>query len=321
MEKRLLFVCGFPSGGTDLLKTILNAHPEIYLNGEMPLLWKIADYGYQFDTKFLQLEDIREFQSILRKLNIWNNIENIDHDFSAELMKRGELSLNDVLYICFSKNNRLIWGNKTPQNTENIDKLSAVFPDAIFLIIVRDVRDVCLSWSNKWGKDITLCADKWSSRMERGYSYASQLDANRTFFVKFESLLGDSEPTIRGICSFLQLSFSTRMIEHEKYTSNNIDGKRNYGREIIVDNMNKWRTQLSGSRLKRIEEITYDGMKFFDYKIMQATEPITITSTEIFWGKGRDGLALVFVGNRARKNNSLIQRGRDLCIQLKKLTS
>lgn len=110
------------------------------------------------------------------------------------------------------------------------------------------------------------------------------------------------------------------MVEHEKHTSNHIDGKRNYGRKISTDNKNKWRTHLHEGELNRIEEIAYNGMKLFDYGILQATEAKAITTSEVLRGRGRDALAMIFVGNRYRQNNSLKQRGKALWTKAKKLT-
>ena len=87
MEK-LLFLCGFPSGGTDLVKTMLNAHPDINLNGEMPFLIDLGDYGYDFGYKFQTLDTVECFKRLLGKLDIWNNLNNIGFDFS-ELLKQG----------------------------------------------------------------------------------------------------------------------------------------------------------------------------------------------------------------------------------------
>ena len=39
-----VFICGFPSSGTDLLKNIINAHTAVFLGGEFPLLARLARY-------------------------------------------------------------------------------------------------------------------------------------------------------------------------------------------------------------------------------------------------------------------------------------
>ena len=318
MTKKLLFICGFPSGGTDLTKTLLNAHPDIYINGEMPFLKNLAEYGCRQGTVFTELKEIEEFQRVLKDLNIWGNVENVGHDFSADLEIKGKLQLDDVLRICFSSCERQVWGNKTPQNTENIAALSRLFPEAHFLIVTRDVRDVCLSWKKKWGKDMIWCASKWANRMAKGWEAAQKLSSERYLFVKFEDILLDTEVVCRRICRFLDIPFSDRMLEHHKYTERKIDGKLNYGQPIKRDNKQKWRERLPDRKVKRIEEIAFDTMKLLDYPVALATHNRPITSWEIWHGRFNDAAALLLVGNRASQQNGIDQRIRSLVFEVKK---
>jgi len=317
-ENILLFVGGFPGGGTDLIKTIMNSHPEIYLNGEMPLLKNIEDYGYGPQSKFKSLEEIQSFQHVLSKMNLWNNIENINHDFSEEINKFDSLSRDEILKVCFSKDERRVWGNKTPQNTENIELLSNLFPDARFLIITRDVRDICLSWRDKWGKDMIWCASKWSDRMSVSWNASRRMEGKRVLFIRYEDLLLDTESTLQMICNFLFIPFSEKLLEHHKYTSELIDGKRNYGRKIIKDNIAKWRNNLSEVFVERIEEIAFNAMETFNYEIVYANHWKPITNLEKWRGKINDAFALALVGNRAKEKNDISQRARDIIFQLRK---
>ncbi len=315
---KLLFVCGFPSGGTDLTKTVLNAHPQIYLNGEMPLLKNLYQYGYDDKTTFESPAEIEEFQNALRKINTWDNIQNVDHDFRDEFQIRETLSLEDALKISFADQDRDVWGNKTPQNTENIDVLSRMFPDAYFLIVARDVRDVCLSWRNKWDKDLLLCASKWAERMMRGRRSSEALPDGRHLFIKFEDLLSTTEACCRTMCAFLEIPFSDRMLQHNKYTPERLDGKINYGREILADNKDKWRRSLSQAQTVRIEEIAFETMRAFNYEIAFADRPRPITEVEKARGVVNDTWATVFTGNRSSQQNTFGQRMRDLAWELKK---
>ena len=315
---KLLFVCGFPGGGTDLTKTILNAHPNIYINGEMPFLKNIAHYGYSQETIFTHISEIRAFQRVLAQINTWSNIENINYDFSIEMDAKGVLRLDQVLQICFSRHNSQIWGNKTPQNTENIALLSTLFPDARFLIVTRDVRDVCLSWKNKWGKDMIWCAAKWTQRMKKGWLATQYILPERYLFVKFEDILSDTETACRKICHFLDIPFSDRMLEHHEHTTRKIDGKLNYGQPVKKDNKRKWEKQLSVETVRRIEEITLDTMNLLDYEAKYATTRQPISDWETWRGKWNDWWALLLVGNRASQQNGIGRRLQDLAFEFKK---
>lgn len=311
--QQTVFIAGFPSGGTDLTKTILNAHPDIYINGEMPFLYQLEQLGFSADD-LMTPSEVEQLRIFLKERNINGSIENVDVPFLGEV----SIPLQDALYNLFSTQERNVWGNKTPQNTQRISELSRIFPKAKFIIVVRDVRDVCLSWYDKWGKDMKWCAAKWSERMKQAWTFNQQLSPQQCIFVNFESLLDDSESICRQLCSFLEIPFSACMLEHHKYTKHKVDGKRNYGQPILSTNKQKWRTRLSSAQIKRIEEIAYETMILFGYKPVYTTETRPITKVEYRLGQLRDISSLFLVGNRARTNNGLTKKIQTLSKKIKK---
>lgn len=312
----LLFVCGFPSGGTDLTKSILNAHPDVYLNGEMTRLPALAGHQYHAATVFRSMDDIVAFQRTLARLNTWGNISNLNHDFSPLLMQCGELAMLDVLKLSFSERERRVWGNKTPQNTENIATLHSIFPDARFLIVIRDVRDVCLSWHRKWTKSMPLCAHKWAVRMQTGQRQAASLPSGQALFVRYEDMLTDIERVCREICSFLELPFSPRMLEHHRFTQEIPDGKLKFGERIDPQNQNKWRSALSVIQVRRIEEIAYDAMCTLGYVPAAARGQKALTLMERLSGQCNDIWASLAVGNSSSRDNSIAVRLRTIARQI-----
>lgn len=302
-KQQLVFICGFPSGGTDLIKTILNAHPDVYFNGEMPWLYQVGQSGFSAD-RLMTASDVEQLRSFIKERDLWQNVENINASCTTGLSN----TLQSVLYKLFSNRERVIWGNKTPQNTEHMTELSQLFPEARFIIIVRDVRDVCLSYREKWGKDTNWCAAKWSQRLRQGWITSQNLPPQQTLFVHFESLLEDSQAVCQRLCDFLEIPFSERMLEHHQYTNRVIDGKRNYGRVILSNNQQKWRKGFSPKHIERIEEIAYETMKLFGYQPEYASHARPITNIEYRMGQCKDASALLLVGNRASANNSLTKR-------------
>jgi hypothetical protein len=314
-----LFICGFPSGGTDLLKTVLNAHPDVYINGEMPFLADILQLGYDCDTQFSTMDEIAAFIRSIEKLDEYGNFENIRYDYSTSLSMTHVLTLQHVIRKAFSSSSSPVWGNKTPQNTENITRLAKIFPGAKFLVITRDVRDVCLSHKNKWGKDMYLCADKWSSRMKSGWIASQQLDLGSCYFLKFEDLLSDTEYTAQEICKFVDIPFSPLMLEHHVHMKEGIDGKINYGQPVISSNQKKWLTSLTGKSINRIESIAFDSMTLLGYQIEYSECLSELSIVERILGRFRDILALIAVGNRASGNNGFFSRVGNVSFELKKL--
>jgi hypothetical protein len=313
---RLLFVGGFPSGGTDLLKTVLSAHPDISISGEMPQLVDLLKLGYDCRSRFSSPTKIEQLKLDLSKLDRWKNMSGFDRKISPQEYSI-PLSLQAVVERLVFDRSYAVVGNKTPQNTENILKLHRLFPTAHFLIVVRDVRDVCLSWRNKWGKDVYWCAAKWAERMALGKNHSYKLPGKQCAFIRFEDFLVSPETTGREICRFLDLPYSTRMLEHHKYIDKKVDGKINYGQAIKADNQQKWKKALPPSCITRIEEIAYQTMIEFGYQPEFATRAVPISKLAMGRGMLADSLAMIAVGNRAKKANNLSGRLSNLLYALK----
>jgi hypothetical protein len=308
--RTLLFLSGFGSGGTDLTKNILNAHPDIHLFSELPNLSIIQTHGYNNTTVFSDINEVIAFRELLRNLHFGDDFEKIDYNLATELLtnelaKKGVLSLEEVLRLCLSTKDALVWGAKIP--VWQVDVISELFPKAKFLIVTRDVRDVCLSWRDKWGKDMMWCSAKWAKRMHKGLEFVSKVRGSEYLILKFENILSEIEKICREICELLNIPFSDRMLNYHLYTER-WDGKRNYGQPIISKNKEKWRHELNRKTVKRIEEISFDSMKLLGYTPEFATESKPISIYEKLRGVFCDSWAILFVGNRTLKQNTFGRR-------------
>jgi Sulfotransferase family len=104
------------------------------------------------------------------------------------------------------------WIDSTPTNVPHMLRISRDFPDAQFVHIIRDARDVALSldkrhWSRPlpWDKKRSLLAAGlyWEWIVRKGRKNGSQLGA-RYIEVRYEDLVERPEPALRQIGTFLQ---------------------------------------------------------------------------------------------------------------------
>ena len=313
MNTGLVFLCGFPSSGTDLLKNVINSHPDVYISGEFPFLYRLAAaYG-----ETIAAGEIEEVIAALRKIDVYHNFANPRPDLPPDRA----YSFAEIYATMVTKTPRRWMGNKTPQNTEHIDALRLLFPKAKFIVITRDVRDIALSWANKWGKHEVLCAHKWNARMMRGAQLLKDLEPHDYLFLKYEKLLGDFEETARRICDFLAIEYHDSMKEFHKSVDHVVDGKLNYGRALMRDNANKWKTGLSSKEIRRIEEVAFEALRNFDYPLTLATKGRALTKWEKIFGFAHDIYALVFIGNRAIKGSKVRDRWKTIAFEVRKLYS
>ncbi len=310
------FICGFPSGGTDLLKTILNAHPLVHISSEMPFLFYLPKYGYSSASTFSVKADLESLRKLLRRFDVWNNLENIDG--TVDVPSDRTLRLSEVLHCWFSNSSRPVWGNKTPQNTEHIAELRSLFDKPKFILITRDVRDVCLSWRNKWGKNVFLCSLKWGQRMRSGIDELDKLNPEDSLILKYEDLVRDIKGTSQLLTQFLGIDYSDEMVDFHEHVKIKFDGKVNYGEPLKSSNTEKWRASFSPSEVKRIEEYSYDAMELLGYQPEYATRKKSLPSTLQLAYNAMDACSTIFSGNRYAADNGFLRRLKSIGIVAKR---
>lgn len=326
----MVFLCGFPGGGTDLLMSVLNAHPGIFIPGEFPFLPRLGDrYGAMIPAAELD-RLVRDFHNVDVYRTFRNHhYVNFQRNRKDEIERppppppeQGSYALATIYQWLLGVPPEVVWtGNKTPSNTEHIDRMTRMFPEARFIIVTRDVRDVVLTWKRKWGKDPLLTAWKYETRMRLGLEHVERLDEGRTLFVKFERLLTDLEEESRRMCEFLELEWDRRMIEFHEHTTKTIAGKPNWGAPLIPENRGKWRRELDEGTARRVEEIAYRAMTSLDYEPALASSPRPLRRRERAVGRIRDLYATVAVDNRYQRTNRARDRARNVLLNVRKLTT
>ena len=156
--KQIFFIAGTHKSGTTWLQLLLNAHPDVSCSGE----------GHFPQLCFYLKQALDEHDRVITRIN---------NGALKEIEGYRRLEQNDVARIyatCISivlakqsehKKASAI-GDKTPQNVRYLYALSALFPAAKFIHIVRDGRDCATS---VWFHNQRL-TKMWNGR-DRGLSF------------------------------------------------------------------------------------------------------------------------------------------------------
>lgn len=121
MLNKPIFLIGAARSGTTLLGEILSQHKELAYWVEPKYIWKYRSPNVYDD-----------FRS---EKDVTNDVQNfISNKFTSFLIK----------------NNKSRFLEKTPSNCFRISFIESIFPDAIYINIIRDGRDVTLSAYKKW---------------------------------------------------------------------------------------------------------------------------------------------------------------------------
>ncbi|MDQ3645989.1 MAG: sulfotransferase, partial [Actinomycetota bacterium] len=105
---------------------------------------------------------------------------------------------------------------KTPRYVEHIPFLADLFPDARFVHLVRDGRNVALSYADvPFGpKTVSEAARLWARRVSAGMAAGRTLPPGRYIELCYEDLVEDPEGEAKGLCTFLELPFDADMLDY-----------------------------------------------------------------------------------------------------------
>lgn len=134
----MLFACGAPKSGTTWLQRLLDAHPQIQCSGEghfiekfsVPLAKLLQDYAGQMNLVKERVYQGEDYYPPVTQ----DDLDRIVRGFILDrLMSRKPGP--EIRWI----------GDKTPRYALNLTSLLRLFPQARFISITRDPRDVTMS--------------------------------------------------------------------------------------------------------------------------------------------------------------------------------
>lgn len=197
MANRPIFIVGSERSGTTLMRSLINAHPNISCGEE---------------THFLSgLEGIVGSKWRLMK----------DYPFEKEYWYEKIRELFDGFKTeTAEKQGKSRWGDKTPIYVLKLDFINTLFPDCQVIHMIRDGRDVVASSMDRWGYRRGLSATKrWGKSVRAGQAFGRSVSPEKYIEIKYEELVLDSEGTMQRVCEFLQEPWEPELLEQGTYKS------------------------------------------------------------------------------------------------------
>ena len=210
------FIVGVPRSGTTMLRLMLDAHPDLAIPPEtyfVTNLIEAADGGAGPEQLANVLVSHRRFGDL--------GIE--EPELRRRLGAIGRPSGGDAVRVAFELyaegRGKSRWGDKTPAYLTNIAEIAGAVPEARFVHLIRDGRDVALSILRMPEVDrpmrnpdsVGLVATRWSRRIERARRQAEAVP--HYLEVRFEELVAAPETALRRVCEFIELEFTAVMLE------------------------------------------------------------------------------------------------------------
>lgn len=250
---------------------MLNAHPEVALPPESRFIIELYP-----GTDDIEVERFLEGLRTHRQFGTWN----LPLDaVAAELPDSGEVPYATAAaapYRAFAKGQgKERWGDKTPRYVENIPLLARLWPEARFIHLVRDGRNVALSFADvPFGpKTIGRAARLWSERVRAGIEAGAAL-GDRYMEIRYEDLVHGPEAGARRIAGFVGLDYNPAMLEYTKRSAAQVlprASKYNpHVTEEPIAQTRSWETDMPEAQVAVFEAIGGDLLKRFGYPVRHA---------------------------------------------------
>jgi hypothetical protein len=208
------FVIGMTRSGTTLMRLMLDSHPKLTIPPEthfIPDVIKAFNDGRDAPA---------EVARVMTRSRRWADFGIAADDLRRELEKlrpltRPEMALRTFYRLYAKRQRKARWGDKTPGYATKVRRIKRTLPEARFIHMIRDGRDVALSLRDREaGLTTEQAARRWRHRINRTRRAAH--DVPDYIEIRYEDLVADPEATLRRICDHIQLDYSPRMLDYHR---------------------------------------------------------------------------------------------------------
>lgn len=199
-----VFLVGAERSGSTLLRLMLDSHPEITCcEGFEFMVERIGDDGSRPDIgayhDYLSTQSI--FGSSRLTIDPTLDYDELVNDFFAQRLRASGKSIIAAMVHM------------------DIDRILHIWPEARFIHLIRDPRDVALSViAMGWFGNVYTAVDKWI-HAEHGWSrLVSRIPEDRWIEVRFADLISDHQTQLRRVCEFLGVEYTDAMLSYADET-------------------------------------------------------------------------------------------------------
>ena len=282
MKNPFLFVLGCQRSGTTLLQHILDSHPTTAIMQEAGWFGTWYEHKIGITPEGFVTADL--IQNILRTSK---NIELgvTAAELSAMIGDRPQIRYEHFISAIFDRfggaRGKALAGSKNPDYLRHLDILHELWPDAKFVHVIRDGRDVCLCSSARW-KDtgfqgfpfllyespdrvfddwkedpVMTTALWWEWNVGLGRDFGRSLGAAMYYELRYEDLVTRPRDECVALCEFLEIPFDEAMLHHQE----NFRPRKGPRGTIlharvglpITAGLRNWRSEMPVDELERFE--------------------------------------------------------------------
>ncbi len=291
-----LFIVGTQRSGSNLLRLMLNEskdiaapHPPHILKTFLPLL---SFYGeLEKDENFHRLvKDVCEFvQKNPVEWEVFPDFEKV----IERTKKRSLIAIMAAVYeIPAAAKGAKYWCCKSMANVEILPELHEALPEAKFIYLYRDGRDVALSFTKAFvgEKHFYAIAQQWTKDQQFALSFQEKYTSAQCFSLPYESFIQSPEKELKSLCRFLEIEFTPEMLQYYQSKESQRAAEsgemwKNVVKPVLSENHHKFLKETSPEQIRIFETVAGDMLEKLGYALIHdpnSLSPLTDAQIEAF---------------------------------------
>jgi hypothetical protein len=298
-----IFITGCARSGTSILGELIASHPEVKYIFEASNIWEMGGMG---ENESHRLTARHATEAVKKQVRGW-----------FESQAKGTSMLVE----------------KNPRNSLRVPYVKEIFPEAKFIHIVRDGRDVACSMvpgcgGAEWGhlkppswqeyyknySGATRCAHAWKQVLETALDDLSHIPHIQ---VRYEDLLASTLSVTKTIFNFLELDIHANTLEFCKKTTNNTSSSYHakyqdrWYRDDHTARVGRWHENLNAEEKQTINSLLKPLLTELGYINEEGPKTIEMSISAKSAGKSvtKSGNRLIAVLGMHRSGTSALTRG------------
>jgi hypothetical protein len=284
MHQPMPVIVGVPRSGTTLLRMMIDAHPDVAIPPETGFLPALADLGPHEDAS-------RRAGEIMTTFHTWPDFGLDAVEMREALARLSPSTATDAARTFYktyaARFGKCRWGDKTPTYGASLDRIGSLLPEARFIHIIRDGRDVMVSVRQLWfrpGDTVEACAQDWMTRLAQTRALGAAVP--HYLEVRYEALVQQPAATLEEICGFLDLRVEPEMLTYHVRAAERLaehqaryaaDGQvlvskeeRARNQRFVTeppqpDRIGRWTTELTDEEVRRFEAVAGEWLDRLGY--------------------------------------------------------
>ena len=284
------FILANPRSGSSLLRLVCDSNSNLIVPPESGFLeWWYKKYK-NWDESWIDHKLFLEFIDDLlssKKFEIWNFDVQLFKNLVTNEKPKNYSSLMSLVYYSYSRQQEksiVRWGDKNNYYIHRLDLLYKIFPNAKFIHLIRDGRDVAVSYRNikkidskspykpQLPAEMLEIAKEWDSNINKINSFLNTIPEVNQLEIKYEDLLKNTKISALKICDFLNVPYEEEMLHyyrrnlrHHTEPKATLDWKKKTLQKPDISNIGKYIDELTETELQIFESECLTTLKKYSY--------------------------------------------------------